>query len=188
MTTASTLVQLFGLITADYWFEEVLHKYLSNRNERDEYRQELHLSICTMGDKAINYWNQGVFRWIYIGIINNNLKSKTSPWHYKFRKRNYDLYDDIEGFQVEEKYLDDEDENEKYREDIEKIKKIHKIITNKIKESPSLVREFDLFKMYYVSDMNYRQISKKTNICLKSVHNYVKKAKNIIQEELNKNK
>lgn len=184
--TASTLSLMFSLLIADPFYEEILHKYLSDRNEREEFKQELHLTICEM-PKALEYWNGGCFKWVYISIVKRSICSSNSPYHYKYRKKKYELYEDIESFQLEDVNISDDSIELEQIELLkkQKINQINMIIQEQIKLNPLLKKEFTLFKMYFMEGMTYRAIAKKTRIPLMSCHSNVMRAKEIIINQIN---
>jgi len=184
--TADTLTKMFYLLSNDSFYEEILHKFLPKKDERNEFRQMLHLSICEM-PKVLTYWNNGFFKWIYIKMIKNNVCSSTSRWHYQMRKKDgFGLYEDIENFQIEEITEETEFEIELQDKIQNKINLIDSIVEQKTKEIPILIRDFKLFRMYYNENLTYRKIAKKTGISLMAVHSYVKNAREIIQKEIQK--
>lgn len=175
-------------MSKDQFFEEVLHKYLSNKNEREEFKQELHLTICE-NPKTLEYWNKGVFKWIYLTIIKRSICSSNSRYHYKYRKKPYSLYDDLEHFQPEDIIDEDDfDYEEEEKKTKQKLDIIQNIITQQIELNPILKRDFTLFNMYYRGNMTYRKVSEITKISLMGVHIYIKNARMIILNEIEKNK
>ena len=183
--TADTLTKMFSLIQKDSFFEEPLHKYFFNKDDRNEFRQFLHLAICE-NPKSLSFWNAGIFKWIYLTMIKNNVCSSSSPYHYKYRNIKYSLYDDIPGFQLEDlDLIDDEiDLIEIQQIKQQKIDKIKSIIQEQTKKNPILTRDFQLFNKYYIEKKTYREISLETKIPLMSVHIYVKNAKELIQSQI----
>jgi hypothetical protein len=186
--TAKTIDDIFNFMSKDKAYEEILKKHLSNKNERDEFRQVLHLQLCEHNrDKLIDYWNRGEFKWVYIKIVSNNIKSKTSIWHLTHRQNNEILTDNF--FSEYENLFDsseEEDENEVIRKN--KIQLIDNAISILTQKSPLLIKEFILFNMYYKDGLNFKKIAEKTKIKIDTVYYNVKKAERLIIKEIKKHK
>ena len=85
--TADTVNKIYNLCLKDKRYEEVLQKHLSNKQERDEFRQHLWLQICENDhDKVIRAWNERWFIYFYVSICTRQVASNSSTWHYLYRK------------------------------------------------------------------------------------------------------
>lgn len=167
----------------DSFYEEVLYKYLKSKKERDEFRQELWLILLSMPDeKIIGYYNNNCLKYIYIGIIDNQIKSSSSPWHKKFRTSSIYIDEVIFKDHKENTLIDNILDFE--IEYIEKLNYIEEELLRLESLNPSLIRDITIFKMHYCEGLTYRQIVDKTGIFLTNVHNYIKN----IRELLIKNK
>lgn len=170
----------------DSSYETILRKFVSNKQERDEFRQELHLQLCEHNrEKLIDYWNRGVFKWIYTRIVSNNIKSRTSKWHYHHRVPKQNEVGFIENMSNYEELCEKEIETEF---EMDELDLIDLVIANKIKEKPLLVKEFTHFKWYYYENKTYDEISKMTTIPLMTVYSYVRRAEDLIRKEIKKYK
>lgn len=174
MTNRQTVIDH---ILTDTFYEEVLKKYLSNKSGRDEFRQELWLIILEMpDDKLIHYYDTKCLKYIYIGIINNQIKSNTSAWHRNYRKNQpQEYFDNIYDSIDEADYvLNVKTENE------DKLDYITDKLVQIESADPKMVRDITLFKMHFYEGMTYRAIEKATNIGYVNVFHYVNNIKNIL--------
>jgi hypothetical protein len=168
-------------ILKDKFYEDVLLKYLSNKNERNEFRQELWLILLEMPEhKLIGYYNQKCLKYVYIGIINNQIKSSTSPWHKKFRNRvleyNGNLSEPDESFSsISKKVLDES-----------KLKYIESTLILLEKRDPRLKRDITVFRMHFEEGLSYRKIAAKTRISVVSIWKYVNNVIFLLQKDINK--
>lgn len=80
--TADTLNRICELVQKDTRYEEVLKKYFTKKQDRDEFRQHLWLQICqTDREKVIKAWNERWFIYFYTSLCNNQIKSYSSSWY-----------------------------------------------------------------------------------------------------------
>lgn len=198
--SAATAQQVYDFILHDKFYEDILKKFLSNKQQRNEFRQELWIYLCEMPEnKIIEAWNRRYFKYLYIAIVKNQVASKTSRWHLKFRTPTIDghrieLYEEFD-FDSDtmkfDSFLTESTEDEIIRQEIkeEQNKKL-KVINDSIsvltsKDSKFFVKS-ELFKMYYFDSLSYRDIEKKTNIPLVTVYTYVQEAQEAIKKHINK--
>lgn len=190
--------QVINHLLQDPFYEEVLKKYLKKKSDLDEFRQELWIILLEMKDnKLIQYYDSKVLKYIYIGIINNQIKSKTSPWHRKFRAynqiNNTVSLDPTLDFNYEDKDFCNDILKEISKPEIDfiKIKKDNelkikyiedKLIALEIKDK-YLLRDISVFKMHFYNNMSYRQISEKTHISLTSVWTYINNIKYLLKKD-----
>ena len=181
-------------------YEDVLVKYLSSVQERNEFRQELWLILLEMPEeKLIHYYDTKCLFYVYIGIINNQLKSSTSPWHKKFRA-NKQIFSTDQLTNVNDTYnktsitndtskivfdADQYDEQDTFQDVLsikhlqeDKIKYIEDKLEELLKNDPRLIKEITIFKLHFYDGLSYSQITKKTNIKKTSVFLYVNLIKN----------
>lgn len=181
-------------------YEDVLVKYLSSVQERNEFRQELWLILLEMSEeKLIHYYDTKCLFYVYIGIINNQIKSKTSPWHKKFRANKQilstnvnDTYNkttitnDLSKIVFDADQYDEQDtfqdilDIKQLQED--KIKYIEDKLEELLKNDPKLIKEITVFKLYFYEGLSYSQITKRINIKKTSVFLYVNLIKNKLIE------
>ena len=185
LTTIDTITKH---ILEDKFYDDVLLTYLSNKEERNEFRQELWLILLEMPrQKLITYYDTKCLKYIYIGIINNQIKSSTSPWHKKFRN------------EKQGKLFAEYNETKDLREDdiksIRDIKIEDEIKINYIEDKlieleskdPYLKRDITIFRMHFYDKMSYRKIAKKTNISLVSIWKYVNNVLFLLRKDKNEN-
>lgn len=168
--TAATRDQVFSFVLKDRIYEDILRKFLSDKKERDEFRQHLWLQICLIPEKKIILsWNQKWFQYLYVSIIKNQIQSSDSSWHLKYRKMiAIDSSTEIEN-------INDENEIDLKEEKEFKLKCIEEGLKN-LESNPNFFIQAELFKLYFQKNMTYRAIAKKTKIPLISVHSYVQTA------------
>ncbi len=175
-------------ILEDKFYDDVLLTYLKNKEERNEFRQELWLILLEMPrHKLIGYYDTKCLKYIYIGIINNQIKSNTSPWHRKFRnEKQGKLFTEYN----ETKDLREDDINstkEIKKKDEIKIKYIEDKLNELELKDPYLKRDITIFKMHFYDKMSYRKIAKKTNISLVSIWKYVNNVLFLLRKDKNEN-
>jgi len=185
-------------------YEDVLVKYLSSVQERNEFRQELWLILLEISEeKLIHYYDTKCLFYVYIGIINNQIKSKTSPWHKKFRSNK--LFSTTDLNNVNNPYIgvinnqsdiskivfdaDQYDEQDTFQDILDikqlqedKLKYIEDKLEELLKNDPKLIKEITVFKLYFYEGLSYSQITKRINIKKTSVFLYVNLIKNKLIE------
>lgn len=193
MTTTTTREDVIHHLLTDKYYEDVLPYYLSDYSERNEFRQELWLILLSKSDsQLIKWYDTKILKYIYVGIINNQIKSSTSPWHVKHRNNriggkyaDYNENKDIrlEDFDSVEKILTDKEIKIQYIED--KLKYLES-------KDPYLKRDITIFRMHFYDKLSYRKITKLTKISTSSVYFYVnnvlfllRKDKNEIEDDIN---
>lgn len=181
MTTSTTKQTVIDHILKDKFYEDVLKKYLAKEAERNEFRQELWLILLEMPEsKLIGYFDQNCLKYVYIGIINNQIKSSTSPWHKKFRNHVLEYYGNLsepdESFDVINKKVLDES----------KLKYIESTLLKLEKKDPRLKRDITIFRMHFEEGLSYRKIAAKTRISVVSIWKYVNNVIFLLQKDINK--
>lgn len=174
----TTKQQVIDHILQDKYYDDVLLKYLTNKDERDEFRQELWLILLEMPEeKLIHYYDSKILKYIYIGIINNQIKSSTSPWHKKFRN----VVLEYNGNTLEP------DDSQTYIEKLHINEEKHKYIEDKLIElenkDPYLLRDISIFKMHFFEGLSYRKINAKTNVSTHSIWKYVNNIIFLLQKD-----
>lgn len=192
MTTSRE--EVINHLLTDKYYEDVLPYYISDKTERDEFRQELWLILLSKPDKKLIKWyDDKILKYIYVGIINNQIKSGSSPWHIKHRnnkigkfKGKYTEYEETKDIR-----LDDNKVKEKIDDEI-KIKYIEDKLTYLEGKDPYLKRDISIFKMHFYEKLSYRKITKRTNISTSAVYFYVnnvlfllRKDKKEIEDDIN---
>ncbi len=131
-------------------------KFLTNKNEREEFT---HFIIHTLSykdeDKLVWLYNNNQFNYYLSKIIYNQIKSKTSPWHQKFRiKESFNLVEEIPA--IQNTYTD----SESHKQDM-KVDFVKNIVNKHINKSKDLRRNLEVFKLYYFDNLSLRNISEK---------------------------
>lgn len=194
--SASTIQQVYNLILNDKFYEDILKKFLTNKNQRNEFRQELWIYICEMPEKKIlDAWNRRYFKYLYVAIVKNQVASKSSRWHLKFRSPQIDgkRIEFVEDYENSEDIFSFEESAETEiikKEKLEEFEKKLLIISDTINKirftNPKFFVKSELFKMYYYEEQSYRDIAKKTKIPLVTVFAYVKEAEQTIKDYIDK--
>lgn len=186
----TTKEEVIKSITNDKYYDDVLESYLRDKSERNEFRQEMWIILLEMKEeKLIDYYDRKILKYIYIGIINNQLKSSSSPWHTKFRKFRTLLVDDSIVFKDVFRqdypakdgtlintlaFVDDFDEIKELKLNDEiKLDYINKELKNIVKNNPVMIRDVEVFKMHFYDRLSYQKISDKTKISKTNVFVYV---------------
>lgn len=200
--------QVFNSIIKDRFYEDILLKYLSTEEDRNEFRQQLWLIICEMPTPdIIQAWEKKYFKYLYIRIIQNQICSKTSPWHRKTRLHQqmesiifYDSDDSNEeieqnnqiNYNNNDLLIDDFNpeflitQQESIEESKNQLKIIDKALEYLLNNNPHFIVESELFKMYYKNNLTYREIAEKTKIPLRTVYATVQTAKMLIKSHIKK--
>ena len=166
MTTRDDVMK--HLLT-DKFYDDVLVTYLSDKAERNEFRQEMWIILLEMPlSKLIKYYDDKCLKYVYIGIINNQIKSSSSPWHRKFRMNQPMEYFDY--FSTEDDSMINID-NAVIRD--VRINYIEEKLKYLEKKDPYLFRDIQIFRMHFYEKLSYRKIEKKTNVSYLSVWKYV---------------
>lgn len=166
--TAETASKVYELVLKDPVYESILIKFMDNNPQIDDFRQHLWLILLELpDDKVVDAWNGNWFKYLYVRIITNQIKSNTSPWHVGYRKHDLPLLDEYN-------YMSEEDAFEKDKEIY--LELMGKGINKFLNQNPCYKRDFELLKMKYIDGHNYREISEMTMIPLGSVYKYVQTA------------
>lgn len=177
MTTRDQVIK--HMIT-DKYYDNVLTSYLSKKSERDEFRQELWLIILEMPEsKLIKYYDGKCLKYVYIGIINNQIKSSSSPWHRKFRMNQPLEYVDNE---VVDLNVEINITNKTIAET--RLQYIESKLSYLEQKDPYLYRDIAIFRMHYYDKLSYRKIQKLTNISHISVWKYVNNIKFLLKKDI----
>lgn len=186
----TTKEEVIKSITDDKYYDDVLESYLRDKSERNEFRQEMWIILLEMKEeKLIDYYDRKILKYIYIGIINNQLKSSSSPWHTKFRKFRTLLVDDSIVFKDVFRqdypakdgtlistlpFVDDFDEIKELKLNDEiKLDYINKELKKIVNNNPVMIRDVEVFKMHFYDRLSYQKISDKTKISKTNVFVYV---------------
>lgn len=183
--TASTTQQVFNHIVKDNFYDEILYKFFNNKEERDEFRQELWLMLGDMApEKIIKAWNDKYFKYLYVRIISNQVKSSNSKWQYnkKFDMEGFKLVTEFHTQSIEDDIIKEETKKENQT----KLSIIDKAINHLIGINPHFIIESQLFKMHHQDGLTYREISSKTNIPATSVFEYIQSAQVLIKGHIKK--
>ena len=171
--TAATINEVLIQINKDPEYKKITRRIIREKELFDDGFQDLLLAVAN-NKKSVDLWNQQVtgtttpFKAFFIGICSNTFKSTTSSHYRKYVRPNE--HDNI---------LDHEDLISITIDD-----EIDRIFFNrKVSEFIRTLNWFDreLFTLYFIDQMTYRQISKVTSIPTSQVFGYIKKQKEKIR-------
>jgi len=172
--------QIFKEILNNPIYDSILEKYLSNKNERNEFRQFLWVMLCEIPTEKIEaIWAKNEFLWYYCGIVRNQIASSTSKWHKEYRITNQNISQFKGEIEDEVEDILDQELNR-----ANKLKEIDEAINHHLVINPHYKTDFDLFRLKFDKGMTYRAIAKKTKIPLTSVYEYILNAKTLIQTNI----
>lgn len=139
--------------------DELLHNCLEQLMSKSEQLENLK-------DKEL--------KWFFSRILYTNWNSKTSPYHYQFRKH----------FQNTSELLFDPSVNNPNEEIDNK-----KIVEQQLKDIDLVLRDlkwFDraLFNKYYNEGYSYQRLSNKTGISYHTIASTIRRVKRVIKEKL----
>jgi DNA-directed RNA polymerase specialized sigma24 family protein len=199
--TADTINRVFELTQKEPIYKEILRKFFFDKKQREEFTQELWLSIFNIDppEKVVTAWNEKWFRYLFVHIIKKQVLSSSSKWNLNnrlrtskevIRERNED------GEPIEAGELDvyefEEQENEREAKQLKshKINLILEALNHLEQKNPQQNKgRVDLFKMYFFEGLTYREVSKKAhNIPLSSVWVEIKRTTRDIQKYIRLNK
>jgi len=155
--------------------KELMHKFvyklIDNKDNAEDFYQDLFIMLSEKSDKilSIAIEERDMFKYV-TGIIYNNLKSKNSPYYYKYIKYGGVTYNEEFDFRVYD------NNSEKY-ELLNEINNDLELLDYKIKEylkdreviNPNRWYDNKVMAMYYDDDMTFRGISKLTDIPVASL-------------------
>lgn len=155
------------------YFEKVPLEY------RDDFRQFIWLIICEMDiDKINNLYVKNELGKFIIGIINNQLKSKTSSFHKIYRKNNSTILDDRLDYKYEE--YEEKDNLKIINDIINLLDKCHWVDSILFK----MYRGIDCRTNKLVKPMTYAEIENETGIKYQTVWYSINKITKIIKKEI----
>lgn len=145
---------------------------------RDDFKQHFYIQMLEMKEDKIEkaYFN-GYLDWLCIKVITNQYSSNFSTYHKIYRSTPTFNSLDINDV-VESKIPQEEDRLYLQLMDSDKFKKIEKLLNS---------RHFyhkQLWYMYYIEEMSYRDIENQTGINFQSVRNSVLKTNEYIKNNL----
>ena len=181
MITAETLNRVVELLYGDKKYDDIIAKFLTDYNDKQELKHYAILSILEKDDKQkmIDCWNKGQMPFYFSMIIKNSIASKTSPWRKTYTNRKF-IELDLENFDRE-----NENEHEINQNMIEyKTELVKTICGILVREDPYLIKEMNLFKMFFFDNKTIKQIELQTNIPASSIYKNIKKAQTLIKNKL----
>lgn len=192
--STTTKEEVVNHIIKATWLEEALRKYFPSKQIRDEFRQEFFLIILQMNEeKLIRYYDnketRNELRGVCLGIISNQVRSCSSAWHRKFRKRQQQEVEyDVLAFCLEDEA--DKIFQQKNDKEVDYIflETIEQVLEGYIKKDPYLRRDVAIFKMHTFDKLSYTKISDKTNISIASISKYVNNIKFLLRRDIIKNR
>lgn len=176
-----TKQQIIQQIYTDNMYNNIISKFI-NKDQYDEFKQFIFEQLLAIPDeKIIVLWSNNQFLYYFCGILQNQIKSKTSKWHKEYRSLKSFELNQTDGVQP---YSTQIELNEEELEKNFKLKLIEQAIHHHIQRDPKLKTEFDLFNMYHKENMTFREIAKLTRIPLTSVYQYIKNAEILIKNNI----
>ena len=163
-------------------------RMIPNTRDAEDFYQDLYIVMASKDEKKLKkiYDNNELEPYTYI-IIRNNLQSTTSRYYCTYRKPN--------GLEYEENK-----DSREYKEDSNKetllteIESDWKLLKDKIdsnidsfiEDTPRAFVDKELFNLFFKQDLSHRAITEKLDIPTTSVFNNIKKTKDRILLELDK--
>lgn len=164
-------------------YMDICKTYTANDYIKEELYQEFFIVLLKYKeDKIIEMYNNKQLRYFCVGIIKTMATSSKSPFYNKIRKPQLTSIE----FNTETEITDDFDNNldaETLREEF--LNDINKFLMSKENEEKRFWYSKQIFELYFVKGMNYRQISEETLIPITSLYYTVLNVKQLIKEEFN---
>ncbi len=179
--SAATIYVVFELMQKDFFYEEMLRKYFSKKDTREEFNQELMVFLFENPDKITDIWNKKYFKYYYLSVVKNQVMSSTSSWHKNFRKPLNQLVDSIPEQTEEVNFFIEEELLEKEKLNKKKIICINKALNHFEALDPWFKTNSVFFKEYYIKNLNIRDISKKYKASSSTVHRQIHEAKHMVR-------
>lgn len=151
--------------------------YLENNipeQYRDDLFQEIMVILLSKPKKLIESWENGWLKYYFVNISSKQFFSSTSPFHKKYRNKNSEMVDIVE----------EEDDDLKYKEDIENKFNILNDIYNKTQFT---WYENQILDYYFKQNLSYKKIEKETGVDSVSAYITVHKCLNKIKDNLPSN-
>jgi len=168
--------------------DKYILRMIPNTRDAEDFFHDLYIIMSNKDEKKLKkiYDNNELEPYVFI-IIRNNLKSASSRYYFTYRKPN--------GLEYEENKDDRE-----YKEDNNKEVLLNEIesewktlkdkidsnIDSFIEETPRAFVDKELFNLFFKQDLSHRAITEKLDIPTTSVFNNIKKTKDRILLELDK--
>lgn len=169
---------LIEIATPNSIYDEIMNNILAPRYDlKAELISEISISFLENKEKIEDVYRQGYFKYYFINTCRNQVHSNTSSFHKNVRIQEYEFYDNITIMD------DDQDINHKiiFEEKLELIDRIYKQISKNWFTAT-------LWTEYFVNNKTYRQIEIDWGIDHVLAFHEIKKMKNKIKNELDKNK
>ena len=131
-------------------------------------------------------FDAGKFRGWFIGICTRQIKSNKSRMYKTY------VTNSFEGVEINEmphytEFIHTEDDVIERIDTLNKFNYVLNVIGVNLNKSQHNKKIFELYKMYYIEDLTYDAIAKKTRILPSSVFNYIRDAKAFLEKEIDKN-
>lgn len=166
----------------DKIIKNMLYKSTIELHMFNDVKQDLYYFVL-MGTNVVDIFNRGEFKYWFIQMCNNQLRSTRSKIYFKYKKKSLlnDEFDgDFHGSSYEIDFDTKIDNADKYGYILGQVNKhINVNITTK--------RNLEIWKMYYIDDMTMAEISKNTSIPTTSVYNYIEAARKFVETIIDKN-
>lgn len=173
---------------SDFFYSEVLSKFLPKKDIRDEFKQEIYLYLLEHPERILEVYNKQYFKYYFINLVKQQVLSSTSSWHKTFRRNDFINYTDAP--------LDMEDDTNVYAE-IESLKKeklnkkritaINKALNHYEQLNPWFKTNSVFFKEHFIEGLSFREISKKYhNTPISTIHYAIREAVILVRWHITK--
>jgi DNA-directed RNA polymerase specialized sigma24 family protein len=180
MESATTVNNIIEHVFTSSTYTQIITKMMYNSaldySLLGDVKQEIILQLAECKTDLVNVYNKGDFKWFFIRICSNQIKSDKSYLFYKYIKKE----------KITDEYQDCNSEayemNLEYKIDLmNKYNKINNELIKQMRLSRDNKRNITLYKMYVEDDLSMGEISKKTGIPKTSVHKYISEARGLIE-------
>ena len=161
---------------------KVIYKMIPNIRDAEDFYQDLYVIVAGKDEAKMNriFQDGELGAYMYI-VIKNNLESVNSRYYYTYRKPIGFEYDENK----DSREIQSSEDNEIMLQEIEKdwsdLRSLINYEVSKFSDvNPKAFIRKNLFDLFFLHDLSYRQISAKLGIPTTTVFNYVTETKNII--------
>ena len=184
MESATTVNNIIEHVFTSSTYTQIMTKMMYNSAldyaMLGDVKQEIILQLAECKTDLVNLYNRGDFKWFFIRICSNQIKSDKSYLYYKYIKKEKitDEFNDANS----EIY----DMNLEYYIDLKnQYNKVNNELVKQMRASKDNKRNITLYKMYVEDDLSMGEISRKTGIPKTSVHKYITEARSLIETLFN---
>lgn len=189
MISAATLNNVIEHVYTSTTYNQVISNLIYNSVHKSEDTYDIKHDIITqlynVNADLVELYNRGAFKWYFVRLCQNQIKSKYSYIYYSYAK-NSQVTDELNEFihtsdyDAEDKFLNQYDQNDLFN-------RVVAFLNSKENKSRKLKVSISIYRLYYIDGYNIPEISKKINTCESNVFKYLKHAREIVAEEFTKN-